>query len=112
MRARLAAWVGALTAILAISGGVSAAVDAPAAEALAKRSGCLKCHAVDRSKDGPAFKEVAAKYKSQPDAERKLVVFLTSNPKIKVDGREETHDALKTKSEADVHNVVGWILSR
>ena len=87
-------------------------VDTAAAEALAKKSGCLKCHAVDRKKDGPSFKETAAKYKGKPDAEDKLFAHVTTNPKIKVDGKEELHDSLKTKDEAAVRNVVRWILSR
>jgi cytochrome c len=87
-------------------------VDAAAAEALAKKSGCLKCHAADRKKDGPSFKETAAKYKGKPDAEDKIVAHLTTNPKIKVDDKEELHDSLKTKDEAAVRNVARWILSR
>jgi cytochrome c len=87
-------------------------VDATAAEALAKKSGCLKCHAVDRKKDGPSFKETAGKYKGKPDAEEKILTHLTTNPKIKVDGKEELHDNLKTKDEAAMKNVVRWILSR
>jgi len=88
------------------------AADDAAAEALARKSGCLKCHSVDKKKDGPSFKETAAKYKGKPDAEQKLVTHLTTNPKIKIDGKEETHDSLKTKSPADVKNVVEWVLSR
>ena len=88
------------------------AADDAAAGALAKKSGCLKCHSVDKKKDGPSFKETAAKYKGKPDAEQKLVTHLTTNPKIKIDGKEETHDSLKTKNPADVKNVVEWVLSR
>ena len=88
------------------------ALDAAAAEALAKKSNCMKCHSVSAKKEGPPFKETAAKYKGQADAEQKLVTHLTTNPKIKVDGKEEEHDNLKTKNEADVHNVAQWILSQ
>ena len=102
---------GLLLAAMASSGSAQN-VDAAAAEALAKKSGCLKCHAVDRKKDGPSFKETAAKYKGKADGEDKLVAHLTTNPKIKVDGKEELHDSLKTKDEAAVKNVVRWILSR
>ena len=87
-------------------------VDVPGAEALAKKSGCLKCHAVTSKKDGPSYKSVAEKYKGKPDAEQKLIVHLTTSPKIKIDGKEELHDALKTKNDAEVKNVVAWILSR
>ena len=87
-------------------------IDAAAAEALAKKSGCLKCHAIDRKKDGPSFKETAGKYKGKADAEEKLLTHLTTNPKIKVDDKEELHDNLKTKDDAAIKNVVRWILSR
>jgi cytochrome c551/c552 len=62
------------------SGGIDragAAGAASAQEALAKSDGCLNCHAVDTKKVGPAFKDVAAKYKGQADAEAKLVDKLT-----------------------------------
>ena len=88
------------------------AADETAAMALAKKSNCLKCHSVDKKKAGPPFKETAAKYKGKPDAEATLVKHLTTNPKIKVDGKEEEHDNLKTKNDAEVKNVVQWILSR
>jgi cytochrome c len=89
-----------------------APVDAKAAEALAKKSGCFKCHSVTQKKDGPAFKQVAATHKGKPDAEAKLYTFLTTNPKVKIDGAEEAHDSLKTKDEAEVRNVARWILSQ
>jgi len=88
------------------------AVDADAAAALAKKSNCMKCHSVTAKKEGPSFKETAAKYKGKADAEAKLVTHLTTNPKIKIDGKEEEHDNLKTKNDADVRNVVQWILSQ
>lgn len=91
---------------------VAQEIDAPGAEALVKKSGCLKCHAPERKKDGPSFKETAAKYKGKADAEAKLVTHLTTNPKIKVDGKEEQHDSLKTKDDAAIKNVVRWVLAR
>jgi cytochrome c len=90
----------------------AAALDAGAAEALAKKSGCLKCHSVTQKKDAPSYKEIAAKYKGKADAEKTLFTHLTTNPKVKVDGKEELHDNLKTKNEAEIKNVVEWILSR
>ena len=89
-----------------------AEVDADAAQALAKKNNCFKCHAVDKKKDGPSYKEIAAKYKGKADAEQKLYLHLTTNPKVKVDGKEEEHTALKTKKEAEIRNVVRWILTR
>ena len=40
-----------------------AAVDEDAAQALAKKEDCFKCHAVDKTKKGPSYKKIAAKYK-------------------------------------------------
>jgi len=88
------------------------AADDAAAEALMKKSGCFKCHSVDKKKDGPAYKEVAAKLKGKPDAEEKVYTHLTTHPKVKVEGKEETHDSLKTKDEKEIRNVVAYILSR
>lgn len=105
--------LGLLAVGLTLSAPVSAAeVDGDAAQALMKKSGCFKCHAVDKKKDGPPYKEVAAKYKDKPDAEQKLFTHATTNPKVKIDGKEETHESLKTKDEAQIRNVIRWILSR
>lgn len=40
---------------------------------LAKKSNCLACHAVDKKVVGPAWKDVAAKYRGDAEAETKLV---------------------------------------
>ena len=40
---------------------------------LAKRKACLACHGIDKRIVGPAFKEVAAKYKGEAGIEAKLV---------------------------------------
>lgn len=103
----------ALAALTGLSANVLAAeVDADAAQALAKKSNCLKCHAVDKKKDGPSFKETAGKYKGKADAEEKLFKHLTTNPMVKIDGKEEEHTGVKSKNEADVRNLARWILSR
>ena len=77
--------------------------DVAAAEALAKKSGCMKCHSVSAKSEGPSFKDTAAKYKGKPDAEKALTTFLTTNPKVKVDGKEEMHDAPKTNDPGAGH---------
>jgi cytochrome c len=99
----------------ALLGGVAANaadVNIAGAEGLSKKSGCMTCHSVTQKKDGPSFKSIAEKYKGKADAEAALYKHLTTNPKIKVDGKEESHDSLKTKNEAEIRNVVKWILSR
>jgi len=39
---------------------------------LAQKKNCLACHALDKKIVGPAYKDVAAKYKGQAGAEAKL----------------------------------------
>lgn len=103
---------GTFFAILVLNFSPQAfAVDADAAQALIKTSKCTKCHSVDKKKNGPPFKETAKKYKDKADAEKKLYTHLTTNPKVKVDDKEEEHDSLKSKNEAEIRNVVQWILS-
>jgi cytochrome c len=40
--------------------------------ALAKKHNCLACHQLDRKSVGPAYKDIAKKYKGQADAQAKL----------------------------------------
>lgn len=91
----------------------SAAADDDAAQALAKRSGCLTWHAVDKKKEGPAYKDVAAKYKGKADAVDKVTHHITTGEKVKFeDGREEDHNVVKSGDPAAIKNLVEWILSR
>ena len=56
--------------------------------------------------------EVAAKYKGKPAAEKRIYAHLTTSPKVEVDGKKEEHVSLKTKNDADIQDVIKWILSR
>ena len=104
--------IAAAAVALATSAAQAQNVDVAAAEALAKKSGCMKCHSVTAKKDGPSFKATAEKYKGKPDAEAALYKHLTTNPTIKIDGKEEKHEIIKTKDDAEIKNVVAYILSR
>jgi cytochrome c len=88
------------------------AVDVAAAEALAKKSNCSKCHAIDKKKDGPSYQSTAAKYKGKADAEAKLIKHITTGPKVKIDDLEEEHQIVKTKDATEIKNLVQYILSR
>lgn len=111
MKSKQGILAAAACAIVLAAPGAQA-LDESAATALLKKSGCMKCHSVSAKKEGPPFKETAAKYKGKADAEKALMTHLTTNPKVKVDGKEELHDSLKTKDEAEVRNVVQYILGR
>ena len=46
---------------------------APDATALLQNNGCLACHAVDNKVVGPAYRDVAAKYAKDPQAQAKVM---------------------------------------
>ena len=103
--------VAVLGACLTIAGSAfgQAKVDAKAAEALAQKSGCIACHAVDKKVIGPAYKEVAAKYKGDKDASKKL------EGKVKQGGQGVWGPVPMPPnaqvSDADVKLLVAWVLS-
>ena len=88
------------------------AIDVEAAQMLARQSSCFKCHSVDKKKDGPPYREVAAKYRGRADAEVKLFRHVTAGAMVKFrDGSEDNHKVIETKDEAEIKNLIGWILS-
>jgi len=61
------------THVLALSLLASlAAAPALANEELAKKHACTACHSIDKKLVGPAYKDVAAKYRGQKGIEAKL----------------------------------------
>ena len=100
-----------MAAALLLSGG-ALAFDEEAAKTLARQNNCFKCHGVDKKKEGPAWREVAAKYKGKPDAEAKLLHHVTSGEKATFpDGHVEEHKVIKAKDPAEIKNLVQFILS-
>jgi cytochrome c len=101
----------AAAAMFAFSMTASAAVDADAATKALKDNGCTKCHSVDKTKKGPAFKKIAADMKGRADAEAKLSTFLSTGPKVKMDdGTQEEHKSVKDPGV--VKNLVQFILAQ
>ena len=94
---------------LATLAAALAATPALANEALAQKSGCMACHAVDKKVVGPAYKEVAAKYKGDAKAEAMLV------DKVKKGGvgtwGQIPMPPNATVSDADIKTLVKWVLS-
>jgi cytochrome c len=68
----------------------------------------MSCHAVERKVVGPAFRDVAAHYKGQPDAEAKLL------EKLKTGGSgtwgQIPMPANPGLPEADARALIQWIL--
>ena len=67
--------------ILAASVLMLASGSAMADLALAKKSGCLACHSVDKKIVGPAWKDVGKKYAGQADAKALLIGKVKSGGK-------------------------------
>ena len=93
---------------LALAGLSLLAVPAMANEELAKKHACTACHAVDKKVVGPAFKEVAAKYKGNAKAEAMLV------EKVKKGGvgtwGQVPMPPNSSVPDADVKTLVKWVL--
>ena len=74
-----------------------------------KKHACIACHAVDKKMVGPAYKDVAAKYRGQKDAEAKLM------EKVKKGGvgvwGQVPMPPNAAVPDADVKTLVNWILS-
>ena len=102
----------AVAACLTLLAPLAHAADADAAQALARQNGCFKCHGLDKAKDGPAWKEIAVKYKGKADAQQRLFTHLTTGEKAKfADGHEEEHKVIKSPDAAKTRNLIYWILS-
>ena len=86
-----------------------AKADAKAAEALAQKSGCIACHNVDKKIIGPAYKDVAAKYKADKDAVSQLAA------KVKAGGSGVWGPVPMPPNaqvpDADITTLVTWIMS-
>ena len=105
--------IAASAVALLFSSAAGAAVDEEAAKALAKKNDCLKCHAIDKTKKGPSYKKIASKYKGkEAEGEQKMYKNITTGPKVKLeDGTEEDHKIIDTKDQAEIKNLLQWILS-
>jgi cytochrome c len=108
----LALILGAAALFLSVVAPAQAAFDAEAAQALAKKNDCFKCHAIDKTKKGPSFKKISAKYKGKPEGQEKAIKNMTAGEKVKLeDGTEEDHKIIDTKDINEQKNLADWILS-
>jgi len=77
---------------------------------LAKKNNCMSCHGVDKKIIGPAFKDVAKKYKGNADA----VALLSKKVK---DGGSGVWGPIpmspnKSISDADIKTMVEYVLAQ
>lgn len=101
----------ALTLSLLAASLLAVAIPAKASEAIVKKARCVACHAVDQKRVGPAYKDVAVKYKG--DSKAPVLLF----DKVRHGGSGNwgtvpmlAHPADKINDE-DLQAAVGWILA-
>lgn len=107
MKALLLAIAAAGSMLVATQAG---AADAAAAQALAQKSGCLACHSIDKKVLGPAYKDVAAKYKGDKTAEAKLIAKVKAGGSG-VWGPMPMPPMGAQVKDPDIKTIVEWILS-
>jgi cytochrome c5 len=87
----------------------SAPLDMASGTAMMQKDGCAACHAVDKKIVGPAYQDVAAKYKGDKDAATKLV------QKVKAGGSGVWGSVPMPPNaqvpDADIKALVSWILT-
>ena len=84
------------------------ALPAAADEALAKKHNCFACHQTDKKLVGPAYKEVAKKYKGQKDAAAMLQKSVKGGSSGKWGPVPMPPNG--AVPDADVKKLVDWIL--
>ncbi|SEP08429.1 c-type cytochrome [Nitrosovibrio sp. Nv6] len=99
-----AVWIGMVAASALLTVGT-----AQANPDLAKKSGCLNCHTVDKKLVGPALKDIAAKYKGDAKAVDSLAVKVQKGSQG-VWGPVPMPPNAKV-NEADAKALVQWILT-
>ena len=100
---------GVVAAALGFFGPGAVAADSPTGLVVARSNACLGCHAVDRKLVGPSFRQIAEKYKGDPQAVAKLsrkvrdggsgvwgVIPMPSHPRMK---------------DEEIQTVVKWVLA-
>lgn len=89
--------------------GAFASSAALADASLAQAKNCTACHAPAAKLVGPSFKDVAAKYAGQADAENKLVDKVMKGSSGAWGGAMPPNPQV---SQAEAHTLVKWILSQ
>lgn len=102
MKTLIAAATAAM--LMALSGAASADL------ALAQKNACMSCHGVDKKIVGPAYKEVAAKYRGDKGAEARLFAKVKAGGKG-VWGPVPMPPNPQVKDE-DLHKILAWVLSQ
>ncbi len=106
-----ASWlcIPAMAAFL-VAGQANAELSKDDALALAKKSGCLACHSIEKKVVGPAWKDVSAKYKGDASMKAKLIDKVKKGGKG-VWGQVPMPPYSPRVADADIEKLVGFVIS-
>lgn len=102
-------FVPAIAAVM-MAGQANATLSKDEALALAKKSGCLACHSIEKKVVGPAWKDVSAKYKGDGSMKAKLVAKVKAGGKG-VWGQVPMPPYSPRVADADIEKLVDFVLS-
>ncbi|MDP1651317.1 MAG: c-type cytochrome [Rhodocyclaceae bacterium] len=96
-----------------IAAGMLASTPALANLDLAKKNNCMACHTVDKKLVGPAYAEVAAKYKGDANAVKMLTAKVKAGSKPGVPGvwGAVPMPPNPNVKDADMEILIKWILA-
>jgi cytochrome c len=83
---------------------------AQASEVIAKKNGCLACHAIDKKMVGPSYKDIATSYKADKSAASTLAKHVREGSKG-IWGATAMPPQGKI-SDADLASVIDWALKQ
>lgn len=101
-----------LTAFFACNAATANTVSDEEVKTLMKKSSCFRCHAENRTKDGPAYRTIAETRRGKAGIEIALFRHVTTAVTVPINGRMEDHEPLRTRDEEMAKAVVHWILTR
>jgi cytochrome c len=84
---------------------------AHASEELMRRGGCTGCHDVDEKLIGPAYRDVAARYRNEPQALGRLFTKVRAGGKGSWGGASMPPNDQDKISDDDLQKLLQWILS-
>ena len=103
-------WQGAFFVVAAVAAPTAgAALDNAAAQAMMAKDGCAACHSIDKKIVGPAYQDVAAKYKGDKDAVAKLADKVKKGG-VGVWGQIPMPPNVQV-SDGDIKDLVTWVLT-
>ena len=103
---------GIAAAMALASTAARAALDDAAAQDLMKKAGCAACHTVDKKLVGPSYKDVALKRKASPDAAALLEKKVREGSKGEYGAIPMPPNPTSKISDADLHELVQWLLTK